>query len=87
MEVSFEAEYWEEGGQYVARANRLNVMTCGTTRYEAEQALLEAVELFLETAQQEGTLEDVMTESGYVVVEGKWVPFSKPERREMELRI
>jgi len=87
MEVSFEAEYWEEGGQYVARANRLNVMTCGTTRDEAEQALLEAVELFLETAQQEGTLEDVMTESGYVVVEGKWVPFSKPERREMELRI
>lgn len=87
MEVSFEAEYWEEGGQYVARANRLNVMTCGPTRYEAEQALLEAVELFLETARQGGTLEDVMAESGYIVVEGKWVPFSKPERREMELRI
>lgn len=48
---------------------------------------MEAVELFLETAQQQGTLEDVMTESGYVLVEGKWVPFSKPERREMELRI
>ncbi|MGO9633061.1 MAG: hypothetical protein ACLPX1_04090 [Steroidobacteraceae bacterium] len=55
MKFSFESEIWEEEGQYVARANPFNVMTCARTKQEVQEALLEAVELFFETAQGGGT--------------------------------
>jgi predicted RNase H-like HicB family nuclease len=87
MDFTFEAEIWPEGGKYVARANPLNVLTCGDTREEAEESLLEAVELYLETADEMGTLEDILSEAGYVPVQGKWVGMRKPERREMTLRM
>jgi predicted RNase H-like HicB family nuclease len=70
-EFAFEAEVWPEGGQYVARANPLNVMSCGDTRQQALDALSEAVELFLETAQEMGTLDALLEEAGYVA-QGVW---------------
>jgi predicted RNase H-like HicB family nuclease len=87
MKLEIEAELWREGSQYVARANPLNVLTCGDTREEAESALEEAVELFLETAREMGTLEDVLVECGYSIVEDKWVVAAKPERRSLQLEI
>jgi predicted RNase H-like HicB family nuclease len=77
MKLEIEAEFWREGSQYVARANPMNVLTCGDTREEAEHALEEAVELFLETAREIGTLDDVLVECGYVAVGGKWVVESR----------
>jgi predicted RNase H-like HicB family nuclease len=65
MEFTFEAETWSEEGKYAARANPLNVLTCGDTKKEAEEALLEAVELFLETAEEMGTLQDILADAGY----------------------
>ncbi len=62
---TFEAEIWPEQGKYVARAKHLYVLTCGDTREEAEEALMEAVELFLETAEEMGTLGDILAEGGY----------------------
>ncbi len=87
MEFTFEAEVWKEGGKFVARANPLNVLSCGDTRKEAEESLLEAVELFLETAQEMETLQDILAETGYSPVGGRWVVVNKPERREMSLSI
>ena len=87
MKLEIEAEIWMEGNQYVARANPLNVLTCGDTREEAERALEEAVELFLDTAREMGTLEDVLIESGYSAVGDKWVVAAKPERRSLQLEI
>jgi predicted RNase H-like HicB family nuclease len=60
VEYAFEAEVWTEGGQYVARANPFNVMSCGDTRQQALDALSEAMELFLETAKEMGTLETIL---------------------------
>jgi hypothetical protein len=48
-----------------------NVMSCGDTRQQALDALSEAVELFLETAQEMGTLETILGEVGYVAREGR----------------
>ncbi len=87
MTFTFEAEVWSEGGKFVARANPLNVMSCGDTRQEAEESLREAVELFLETAYEMGTLDDILAESGYAPIEGNWIVMSKPERREITLSI
>ncbi len=87
MKLEIEAEYCREGSQYVARANPLNVLTCGGTREEAEHALEEAVELFLETAQEMGTLEDVLAECGYSAVGDTWLVAAKPERRSLQVEI
>lgn len=87
MKLDIEAEFWKEGSQYVARANPLNVLTWGDTREEAEHALAEAVELFLETAQEMGTFEDILAECGYSAVGDTWVVAAKPERRSLQLEI
>ena len=71
MELTFEAEIWPERGKFVARANPLNVLSCGDTRKEAEESLVEAVDFFPETAREMGTLEDILVETGYSPVEGK----------------
>jgi predicted RNase H-like HicB family nuclease len=72
MKFSFESEIWEEEGQYVARANPFNVMTCARTKQEVQEALLEAVELFFETAQDMGTLEDILNlENGATICQAK----------------
>ena len=85
MQFTFEAEIWEENGQYVGRANPFNIMTCGRTKTETQQALVEAVELFLETAQDMGTLDDILAESGYESVADEWVLTRQPERSFMAL--
>jgi predicted RNase H-like HicB family nuclease len=87
VEFAFEAEVWPEGGQYVARANPFNVMSCGDTRQQALDALSEAVELFLETAQEMGTLETILEEAGYVARQGRWEVPTKPERLDMAVSI
>ena len=87
MKLDIEAEFWTEGDQYIARANPFNVLTCGASREEAEEALQEAVDLFLETARDMGTLEDILAEHGYSEAEGRWTLSAKPERRAMQVEI
>lgn len=87
MQFTFESEIWEEEGQYVARANPFNVMTCAGTKQEAKDALIEAVELFLETAQEMGTLEDILVESGYRSSKNSWVLMRRYERRYVALEL
>jgi predicted RNase H-like HicB family nuclease len=87
MQFTFESEIWEEDGQYVARANPFNVMTCASTKQEVQAALLEAVELFLETAQDMGTLEDILVECGYKPSNNSWVLMRQYERRYVALEL
>jgi predicted RNase H-like HicB family nuclease len=87
MRLEIESEFWREGNQYVGRANPFNVVTCGTTGEEAEKALHEAVKLFLETASEMGTLEDILAECGYLAIGGTWTVVAKPERRAMQVEI
>jgi predicted RNase H-like HicB family nuclease len=78
MELTFEAEVWSERGKFVARANPLNILSCGDTRKKAEESLLEAVELFLETAEEMGTLDDVLAEAGYASVKPGQITYGCP---------
>ena len=87
MKFSFESEIWEEEGQYVARANPFNVMTCAKTKEAVQAELLEAVELFLETARDMGTLEDILVECGYKSAENSWEFMRHPERRSVALEL
>lgn len=73
IHVEYTVQIWKEGTQYVAHAMPLDVMSAGSTPDEARTALDEAVHLFLMTATDMGTLDDILQEAGYDQQEGNWV--------------
>ncbi|MDP3185626.1 MAG: hypothetical protein Q8M58_10175, partial [Anaerolineales bacterium] len=48
-------------------------MSSGQTPEEARRALYEAVSLFLETAKEHGTLEEILQETGYQFNQENWI--------------
>jgi len=75
MDLEYTVYIWQEGDQFVAHAMPLNVMSSGKTVDEARKALDEAVRLFLKTAEDMGTLEEVLEECGYKFKDGKWLNY------------
>lgn len=73
MNIEYTIQIWREGQQFVAHAMPLDVMSSGSTPDLARKALVEAVDLFLATATQIDTLDEVLQESGYQWVAGGWV--------------
>jgi predicted RNase H-like HicB family nuclease len=73
MNIDYTVQIWQEGGQFVAHAMPLDVMSSGQTPAEARTALDEAVRLFLVTAADQGSLEEILDEAGYKLVGGEWV--------------
>ena len=73
LNIEFTANIWQEGDQFVAHAMPLDVISAGRTPEEARKALDEAVHLFLVTAAEVGTLEQVLDEAGYSLEQGKWI--------------
>jgi predicted RNase H-like HicB family nuclease len=72
MEISFTSQVWKEGKMYVSHAKELDVSSCGRTIKEAKKNLIEAVECFLETACEMGTLEEILEEAGFVKKGKAW---------------
>jgi hypothetical protein len=62
MNIEYNTQIWREGNQYIAHAMPLDVLSAGPSPEEARKALDEAVHLFLFTAADMGTLEDVLQE-------------------------
>ena len=63
QDIEFTVQIWKEGNQFVAHAMPLDVMSSGKTPEEARRALDEAVHLFLVTASDMGTLEEVLQDA------------------------
>lgn len=72
MQIEFTVQIWQEGNQYVAHAMPLDVASAGASPGSAREALDEAVRLFLRTAEEHGTLNDVLEEAGYVAKDDGW---------------
>ncbi len=72
MNIDCTIQIWKEGGRYIAHAMPVDVMSCGGTAAEARAAVDEAVCLFVRTAAELGTLEDILREAGYECVDGRW---------------
>jgi len=66
MKLGYTVQIWQEGEHYIAHALPLDVASSGSTPAKARAALKEAVHLFLRTAKEEATLEQILEESGYV---------------------
>lgn len=63
---------WREGSQYIAHASPLDVATSGLTPESARAALDEAIDLFISTARENGTLDEMLEECGYENDGGEW---------------
>ncbi|MBC8326972.1 MAG: hypothetical protein H8E27_15235 [Verrucomicrobia subdivision 3 bacterium] len=72
MRIDYQAQIWREGGHCIAHAQPLDVASAGDTPEAAREALDEAVQLFLATAADHGTLNVVLEEAGYTFAEGQW---------------
>ena len=72
MTIDFTTQIWREGSQFVAHAMPLDVMSSGPTPDASRAALAEAVRLFLKTAADIGTLDEVLDEAGCRFEEGRW---------------
>ena len=65
MYIEYAVDFWKEGNQVVGHAMPIDVMSCGYTEKEAEEALDEAVRVFVDRAREMGALEEILTECGY----------------------
>ena len=65
MQIQFTTRIFKEGRSFVAHAVELDVSSCGGTKEKALKNLKEAVRLFLEEAENMGTLEQILEEAGY----------------------
>ena len=59
LAIEYTTQIWQEGDQFIAHAMPLDVASSGASPDEARKALDEAVHLFLSTASEHGTLEQV----------------------------
>ena len=65
MNIQVTIRTFKEGRNFVAHAIGLDVSSCGRTKEAALKNLKEAVTLFLEEAEEMGTLSQILVECGY----------------------
>jgi len=89
MNIEFTVQIWKEGNQCIAHATPLDVLSSGATPENARNALKEAVHLFLDTAIEMGTLEEILNECGYESSGNNWVspPWIAIEKQSMAIGI
>ncbi|MGA2076320.1 MAG: hypothetical protein ABSH52_22760 [Terriglobia bacterium] len=73
MKIEYTVQIWSEGEQFVAHAMPLDVMSSGETPEAARAALDEAVRVFLLTAADQGSLEEILHDAGYEFRSGEWL--------------
>jgi hypothetical protein len=72
MEIDYTVQIWREGRQFIAHAMPLDVASCGETPEAARLALNEAVRLFVTSAEERGTLDEILDEAGYKRQDSRW---------------
>ncbi len=72
MEIDYTVQIWREGGQFIAHAMPPDVASSGPTQQAARTALDETVKLFLKTAEEHGTLAEVLEDAGYEHDGSRW---------------
>ena len=72
MKIDYTVQVWRRGTRYIAHAMPLDVASAGDMPEGARQAVDEAVRSFLDTASEDGTLEEVLKEAGDRREDGSW---------------
>jgi hypothetical protein len=72
MNIDYTVQIWRENNQFIAHAMPLDVTSSGENAETARAALDEAVKLFIKTAEQHGTLAEVLEDAGYRNDGSRW---------------
>ena len=70
--LSFTVQLFKEGDLYVAHVPELDVSSCGETREKARANIQDAVRGFVEAAEDQGTLDEILEEAGYERIDSDW---------------
>lgn len=73
LNIDYTVQIWLEGQHYTAHAMPIDVMSSGLSPDEARQAVDEVVHLFLVTAKDMGTLDEILEECGYSHQKQYWM--------------
>jgi len=63
-------QVWRGGTQYTGYNPQLKISSCGDTVKEARNNTVEAIQAFIETASEMGTLSDILSEAGFEYDDG-----------------
>ncbi len=72
QDISYTVHIFKEGATYVAYVPELDVSSCGATEEGARKSIRDAVEGFIETSRDMGTLTEILEEAGYVREGDAW---------------
>jgi len=64
MNLGFTVRILKETGTFIAHVPELDVSSCGDTEADARRNIADAVQGFLDTARDQGTLNDILQEAG-----------------------
>jgi predicted RNase H-like HicB family nuclease len=65
QDIVYTVHTFKEAGTYVAYVPELDVSSCGATNDVARKNIKDAVQGFLETSADMGTLDQILEEAGY----------------------
>lgn len=71
-DIAYTIHTFREGDTYVAYVPELDLSSCGATNDEARKNIREAVQAFIETSAEMGTLDEILQESGYERAGDRW---------------
>ena len=72
MDIDYVVQIWRDGTRFIAQAMPVDVASWGATPQAARLAVDEAVRLFLQTADTQGTLTGVLEDAGYPFDGKRW---------------
>ncbi|MEK9165565.1 MAG: type II toxin-antitoxin system HicB family antitoxin [Patescibacteria group bacterium] len=87
--IKLKTQFFKEDGVMVGVAPELNVSSFGENLREARRSLAEAIEGFLETCRDLGTLEEVLEEAGFNTRQDKyiWEPSKIIRQEQLDFKI
>ena len=72
MQLQTTIEIWQKGPWFIAKCSELDFISQGETPEEAKANLLEVIQIQFEEMAALGTLDDYLSECGYIRKEGSF---------------
>jgi predicted RNase H-like HicB family nuclease len=73
QDIAYTVHTFKEGATFVAYVPELDISSCGNTNDEARKNIKDAVQGFLETSRDIGSLDWILEEAGYTRNGESWV--------------
>lgn len=71
-QLTFTAQIFKEGKQFVSFNPELRVASCGNTAEKAKKNLKDAIRGFMLSAHKKGTLPNILEEAGFIQQKKSW---------------